>query len=407
MPKSFFSSDFFAANRRRLLEIVGMPIVLSANGLLQKNGDSNYLFRQDSNFWYLTGLDLPDAVLVIDTSGEYLIIPALSPTDEIFGAPHDLPAMRERSGIRTMLTAKKGWERLRAQLERSGKAGTLLPPPAYHPHYGFYTNPARKRLVTRLKRTQPGLELQDIRPVLNKLRVVKQAPELAAIQQAIDITVETLGNIKDKLGSYKAEYEIEADMTAGFRSRGAGDHAFAPIIAGGHHTTVLHYQANNALLKGASHLYVDVGAEVEHYAADITRTWFLKKPTARQKAVFEAVMTVSAFARDNLKPGVTVRENERAVEQFMGEQLKALGLIRSSQRAAIRRYYPHASSHYLGLDVHDVGDYDQPLAPGMVLTVEPGIYIEEEGFGVRLEDDVLVTKDGIRILSDRLPLMDI
>jgi Xaa-Pro aminopeptidase len=142
---------------------------------------------------------------------------------------------------------------------------------------------------------------------------------------------------------------------------------------------------------------------VEHYAADITRTYFLKEPTKRQHAIYDAVMEVAAFARGNLKPGVTIKDNEKLVEDFMGEKLRELGLIKSITHENVRKYYTHACSHHLGLDTHDVGDYSQPLVPGMVLTVEPGIYIPEENFGVRVEDDVLVTKNGIEILTRHLP----
>jgi Xaa-Pro aminopeptidase len=148
---------------------------------------------------------------------------------------------------------------------------------------------------------------------------------------------------------------------------------------------------------------LDVGAEVENYAADITRTYFLKKPTKRQQAIYDAVAEVAAFARDHLKPGVTIRENEKAVEEFMGEKLRELGLIKSITHDNVRKYYTHACSHYLGLDAHDAGDYDAPLEPGMVITVEPGIYTPEENFGVRIEGDVLITETGLEILSKAAP----
>jgi Xaa-Pro aminopeptidase len=150
-------------------------------------------------------------------------------------------------------------------------------------------------------------------------------------------------------------------------------------------------------------LLLDVGAEVNHYAADITRTVSISAPSRRQQAVFDAVLEVHAFALSLLRPGALMKENEQQIEQLMGEKLRELGLIKSIEHDEVRKYYPHATSHFLGLNVHDIGDYLRPLEPGMVLTVEPGIYIPEEAIGVRIEDDVLITADGYEILTDRLP----
>jgi len=148
---------------------------------------------------------------------------------------------------------------------------------------------------------------------------------------------------------------------------------------------------------------MDVGAEYQHYAADITRTISLSAPSRRQQAVHAAVLDVQAYGFSLLNPGVDLKEYEQSIEQYMGEKLRELGLIKTIDHESVRAYYPHATSHFLGLNVHDVGDYSRPLEVGNVLTVEPGIYIPAEGIGVRIEDDVLVTDTGIEILTDRLP----
>jgi Xaa-Pro aminopeptidase len=235
--------------------------------------------------------------------------------------------------------------------------------------------------------------------------MVKQPPEVAAIRHAIDITVDTMIEtfVPDRLQQFGHEYELEAALTQGFRSRGARGHAFDPIVAGGKHAATIHNLKNDAPLKAHELIVVDVGAEASHYDADITRTVAFGTPTSRQQAVYDAVLEVQKLAFGRLKPGLTIKESEQQVEQDMGVVLKQLGLITGNDRASIRTYYPHACSHSLGLDPHDAADYSLPLAPGMVITVEPGIYIPEEGIGVRLEDDVLVTDSGIAILSDRLP----
>lgn len=403
--ESFFEADFFVGNRRRLQKLFTgtAPIVITGNGTLQRNADTSYPFRQDSSFWYLTGLDVPEAILVIDKEREYLIVPDRSPVDEVFGQAHDFASWSKRSGIKKIYEQKEGLRRLKNKVRKVKHVATLSASAAYNPDYALYANPARARLIEQLKGFNPEVELLDLREHLANLRVVKQPQELAAIEKAIAITSATLHSVSKKLGSYDSENEIEADITRGFRRGGALGHGFPPIVAAGKNTCHLHQERNNSSLDQAHHLYLDVGAEVENYTADITRTYFLTKPTKRERAILDAVKEVAEYARSNLKPGISIRDNEKLIEQFMGEKLRELGLIKSITKESVRKYYTHACSHYLGLDAHDSGDYDMPLKPGVVLTVEPGIYIPEEGFGVRYEDDVVVTARGIRNLSKGLP----
>ncbi len=235
--------------------------------------------------------------------------------------------------------------------------------------------------------------------------MVKQPPELIALQQAIDITIDSLQALTavDTFNTYHSEYEFEADLSREFRFRAATGHAFAPIIAGGARACTLHNVSNAAPLMPNSLVVLDVGAEVAHYAADITRTRVYGQPTHRQQEIFDAVLDVQAYALELLKPGTQLKEYEQAVETYMGATLRKLKLITTAGSPDIRKYFPHATSHFLGLDVHDVGDYSLPLTPGVVLTCEPGIYIPEEGIGVRIEDDILITETGNRVLSQRLP----
>jgi Xaa-Pro aminopeptidase len=256
----------------------------------------------------------------------------------------------------------------------------------------------------RLKAVKNELELLDLSPHVVRLRMVKQPVEVAAIQSAIDITIAAMkaATRPAVLKTYTYEYELEAALTHGFRKRGATGHAFEPIVASGNRACTLHNVANNGALAASDLVVLDVGAEVEHYAADITRTKSLSLPSRRQQAVHAAVLDTQTFAKSLLKPDVLLREYEKEIEQYMGEKLRELGLIKTITHEAVRSFYPHATSHFLGLNVHDSGDYDRPLEPGMVLTVEPGIYISNEGIGVRIEDDVLVTQTGIKVLSDKL-----
>lgn len=405
--KSHFTPTFFATNRRRLREACPGTdlIIITASGLLQRSGDTAFPFRQDSNFWYLTGINEPDVTLVMDKGEEYLIVPEREAVSEAFDGVVDEAALTKISGIATVLGSQAGWKKLGGRLKKVKAVASLSPPPSYETHHGLYTNPARSVLLARLKEQNASVALEDIRPTLAGMRMVKRPAELAAIQAAVDITAATLQAItKDKdWVEFNYEYEIEAAITHGFRSQGAAGHAYAPIVAGGSNACTLHYVANNAGLQPDNLVLLDVGAEVENYAADITRTYAYKKPpTKRQQAVHRAVAAIQDFALSQLKPGVFMKEYEQVVEQCMGEQLRKLGLLKEATHDNIRKYYPHATSHFLGLDVHDLGDYQRQLEPGMVLTVEPGIYIPEEGIGVRIEDDILITKTGNNVLSKAL-----
>lgn len=402
-----FTSEFFAGNRERLRQLFTgtAPIVVTANGLLQRGGDSSYPFQQDANFWYLTGIEEPDIVLVIDKMKDYLIVPARGEARIAFDGSVNVDELIRASGVQTVLDDKEGWRLLDSRLKRAKHVATLSPPPIYIEEHGLYTNPARAQLVARMKESHEELELLDLSQHMGLLRVVKQPEELLAIQRAIDVTIETIREITrpSVLAKYAHEYEIEADLTRGFRKRGASGHSFEPIVAGGERACTLHNVANNGELSSDELLLLDVGAEVSHYAADITRTVSIGEPSRRQQAVYDAVLEVHEFALSLLKPGVLMKENEKQIEHFMGEKLRELGLIKSIEHDEVRKFYPHATSHFLGLNVHDIGDYTRPLEPGMVLTVEPGIYITDEGIGVRIEDDVLITTDSYEVLTDRLP----
>ncbi len=404
-----FGSDFFAGNRERLRQLFTgtAPIVITANGQLQRAGDEAFPFKQDGSFWYLTGVDDPDVILVMDKAREYLIVPTREAVIEAFDGAIDVPGIIRRSGIKDVVNEKEGWKLLEPRLKKVQHLATLAANPPYIDLLGLYTNPARKRLLKRIKHINPDIELLDLRQHLNRMRMVKQPIELAALQRAIDVTCDTLREVTrpKQLAKYAYEYEIEADITRGFRRRGTEGHSFFPVVAGGINACTLHHEQNNSPLASDELIVLDVGAASDHYCADITRTVIQNgKPSRRQQQVHEAVCAAQDYAYSLLKPGVVIREYEKQMEAFVGEKLRELGLIKSITREAVRdKFFPHATSHYLGLDAHDAGDYDHPLEPGTVLTVEPGIYIRDESIGVRIEDDVLITETGCQVLSAKLP----
>ncbi|HEV2403662.1 MAG TPA: Xaa-Pro peptidase family protein [Candidatus Saccharimonadales bacterium] len=402
------SADFFAGNRARIRQLFTgtAPIVITAYGRLQQGSDEAYPFSQDSSFWYLTGIDEPDVVLVMDKDKEYLIVPEKSAVSDVFDGAIDEHELMSTSGVREVMSARDGWKYLGARLKRVRYVATLAAAPAYIDVLGLYTNPARAILMARLKQHNAKIKLLDIRTHLARLRMVKQPVELAAIQAAIDVTIDTLKTITrpSQLSRYANEYEVEADISRGFRRAGAQGHAFAPIVASGQRACTLHNITNQGALASGELLVLDVGAQVNHYAADITRTVSLGQPSRRAQAVIAAVREVYDFATSLLRPGVLMHDYEKQIENFMGEKLRELGLIKSIEHEAVRHYFPHATSHFLGIDTHDNGDYERPLEPGVVMAVEPGIYIPEEAIGVRLEDDFCITADGVQCLSARLPL---
>lgn len=400
--KPHFTKKFFVGNRERLRsESSGALIVVTANGLLQRGADSAHKFSQDANFWYLTGIDEPDVLLVINGEDEYLVLPELSDYQKIFDGSSVAGELAQRSGVKKVYGNREGWKRLGSQIKSAKSVATVAVPPAYVELYGMYTNPARASLIDRLKKSASRLRLDDLTPQLIRQRMIKQPEEIAAIQSAIDITTASLKDTFSR--KYDYEYEVEAAITAGFRRRGASGHAFEPIVAAGKRACTLHNVGNDAPIRKDELVVVDVGAEVEHYAADITRTVSFGKPSTRQRAIHAAVREAQDYAIGLLKPGIAFKDYRDQTDRFIGDKLRGLGLIKTKDDKAIRDYYPHAISHFLGLNVHDAGNYGQLLEPGMVITVEPGIYVPKESIGVRIEDDVLITDNGCMVLSQNLP----
>lgn len=400
-----FSSSFFINNRKALKDNCSSnAVILSANGLIQKSADQAFHFKQDTNFWYLTGINLPDVLLVITSKEEYLVIPKLDDNRINFDGDINYSDLSKISGIKNIYNEKIGWTKIKEEINKNQKVAALSPLPTRLKHLDFFTQPARRVLIQKLKRFNKNIEIEDIRPILARARMIKQDIEIEAIKKAIDITNSSLSEVllSSNLNKYKYAYEIESAINYGFRIRGGSGHGFEPIIASGKNATVIHFSGHDHELVKNQLIVVDVGCEYSFYTADITRTVVYGSATKRQKEVYEAVKKVQKEAFKIIKPGILLKDLENKVEKLIGEQLIGLGLIKSLDKKAIRKYYPHSFSHSLGLDTHDSADYMMPLQKNMIITVEPGIYIPEESIGVRLEDDVLLTDNGIINLSSSL-----
>lgn len=399
-----FSSNFFKGNRRKLLNIIGNNdlLVLTGNGLLQKNADEPHSFKQDGNFWYITGVTIAESIYVNCKNEEFIILPKRSDYLNIFDGTFNTNEVSKVSGVKQVLDHEEGWQKLEEIVKKQKVINTLSPPPEFIDVYGFYVNPAKSNLFIRLRQINQEFEAKDINVVLRNMRMVKQKEELAAIRKAIEVTGNAIDKVKSNLVNLKYEYEIEALITYEFRKNGATGHSFSPIVSSGKNATILHHNSNNGELNTNELIQLDIGAEVDNYAADISRVISINEPNKRQKQIYDAVLEVQNYAIGLVRPGLIKKDLEISVHKFMGQKLIELGLIKQNIPDEVYKYYPHAVSHFMGYDVHDFGNYDNPLETGVVLTIEPGIYIPEEQIGIRIEDDILVSESGNENMSSKI-----
>lgn len=392
--------SFFRANRAGLAtELEGGLIVLTGYAEMQRRADQAFLFEQESNFWYLTGISAPNWKVVYDglRHHTWLVRPKLSEVERIFSGEADSTALREQSGADEVID-EADLEQLLRQLKRThGAAYTITPEPA--DRYSFVQNPAPKQLTRLLERNFPSVN--DCKAEIARLRAIKQPNEIQAIERAVKLTVEAFESIHDTFDSVRYEYDIEAVATNIFRRNGVY-HAYDPIVGTGKNACTLHYIANHDRLRKKQLVLCDIGASYDGYAADITRTYAYGEITKRQQAVMDALAQAQKAIIRLIKPEVTFVSYIEQTDQIMAEALRSLGFSGDDTRDLVYRYMPHAVSHGLGIDVHDsLGGYKE-FRPGMVLTVEPGIYLHDEAIGTRIEDDILVTESGHRVLSARL-----
>lgn len=395
-------TSFFAGNRKRLIdELKGGVVVLGAHTKVQGAADAAAAFRQEANFWWLTGIEAPDWWVIIDgfSSKSWLVRPEVEEAHQLFDGSLSVEQARARSGVQTVISEDEAKDVLR-KFARTHRLAYSLGDPSYAKYVDFTLNPAPKRLWKMLERI--FVSVQDCRKELSRLRAIKQPAEIEAIQKAAKLTVEAFEHAKQRIATSKYEYEVMAEMTYQFQRSGA-DHAFEPIVASGTNACTLHYVQNDSLLAKRQLLLIDAGATFGGYSGDVTRTFAVGEPTKRQAAVHKAVQDTLVQIVSLLGPHLTLNEYSREVDGIMKEALIALGLIRNKDDDdGFRRYFPHAISHGLGVDVHDsLGGY-RDFRSGMVITVEPGIYIPEEGIGVRIEDNIVITENGHRNITGSL-----
>ena len=352
-------------------------------------------FRQDDDFFYLTGLETPGAVLVL-ARGEagaaqaMLVLPPGNPAEEQWTGLRLGPGTDAArvSGIGTVLSTDA------LDSLRSALLGAVP-----GPIYTVARAPVSDSAVAARWARQGRRDLVNLAPVLDTMRVVKDADEIARLRRAIEITVEAQLAAMRAMKPGLREYQIEATVEYVFRDRGADRVGFPSIIGSGPNSTTLHYDVNRRTIEDGDLVVMDIGAEYGQYTADVTRTVPANgRFTPRQRAIYELVLAAQQAAMDAVKPGVTVSDLNAIARRHLRE--RSGDLCRPQTCDA---FFVHGLSHWLGMRVHDVGDYRMPLQAGMVLTLEPGIYLPEERLGVRIEDDVLVTPTGCELLSGGAP----
>jgi Xaa-Pro aminopeptidase len=386
--------------RQRIRGHSTAPIVLTAYDAVQLSADMAAPFRQQSAFLWMTGITEPGWRYLSLGDNEYLIAPVLTKTQQLFDGGLSHEEARAWSGIEQVISWKQAIILLKQAAVQSNRVLTLGTDP-HRAYYSFALNPAQARLRRQLGRMFKTID--SCWPEIKKQMALKDPVAIRATEQAIAASVASFKNVQKGLreGRYRYEYEIEADILHGFRTAGTDGQAYETIVASELNACTLHYVANTQELPENGLVLIDAGAMVDGYAADITRTYAVGTPTDRQRAVHAAVETAHKAILALLKPGLSFAAYLSEVDQIMKQSLDSIGLLKTD--SDYHRYFPHAISHGLGLDVHESLGGHEALKPGMILTVEPGIYIPEEKIGVRIEDDILITEDGHRNLSGALP----
>lgn len=410
-------SSLFVKNRQKLAALLdnNSLAIFNSNDIMPTNADGEMGFKQNSDLFYLTGVDQEETTLLLFKDGlgqteSYIYVKETSELIKIWeGAKLTKREAEEVSGIKDVNWIAAFEDKLKEVLKSKPKVYLNSNEHARSSN-AVQTRDDRFRLD--FLKTYNWVSIEKIAPIMHDLRFQKETEEVEQIQKAIDITDNAFRRVLTTMKPDIYEYEIEAEIIHQFTKNGSRGHAYSPIIAGGTNACVLHYVSNDEKLQDGDLVLMDFGAEYGNYNADLTRTIPVNgRFTVRQKEVYQAVLDVMKFAISKLVIGNTFPEYNKSVGELITQKLISLGLLTQEEvdnadvkKPAYRKYFMHGTSHSLGLDVHDVDNRAKPFAEGMVFTCEPGIYIPEEGIGVRIENDILITKDGPRDLMANIPV---
>ena len=410
--------NLFIKNRRNFAKHLSPKAlaVFNANDIMPSNADGTMPFKQNTDLFYLSGIDQEESILLVfpeakeEKFREVLFIKKTSELIAIWeGHKYTKEEAMATSGITTVL-----WL---SQFEQTFNALMTQAECVYlnsNEHLRAITTVETRdgRFIKWCREKYPLHPLKRLAPIMHNLRAIKHPLEIDLIQQACDITEKGFRRVLKFVKPGVTEYEIEAEYIHEFIRNQANGFGYEPIIASGPSACVLHYVENNKKCKDGEVLLMDVGANYANYNADMTRSIPVNgRFTKRQKDVYNAVLKVMRGAMELLVPGNAIPTYHQEVGKLMESELLALGLIDKTDitnqdpaNPAFKKYFMHGTSHHLGLDVHDYGDMQRPFESGMVFTVEPGIYIREEELGIRLENDVVITDDGLIDLMGKIPL---
>lgn len=401
-------SNLYIANRKKFTErmTANSLAVFNSNDIFPISADSTMPFQQHRDILYLSGVDQEESILVLFPNASnpaHREVLFLKETSDLIAVWEGEKLTKETafltSGIKTVYWLQQ-FPTIFKQMMAEAQGMYLNT--NEHLRANTEVETREDRFIKQVKQDYPAHQVFKSAPIMHKIRSIKEAVELELMQRACKITE---AGVRRLLGFIKPgvwEYEIEAELAHEFLRNRSKGFAYTPIVASGKNACVLHYIENNQQCQDGDVILLDVGAEYANYSSDLTRCLPVNgRFTARQKAVYNAVLHVKNEAQKLLVPGTIMAEYHKQVGALMEEQLVGLGLIsmddiktQNPDWPAYKKYFMHGTSHFLGLDTHDVGIWHEPISAGMVFTCEPGIYIPEEGLGIRLEDDLVVQASG-------------
>ncbi|MGE7865103.1 aminopeptidase P family protein [Bacillus paramycoides] len=396
-------STFFTQNRERLVKTLPEEsiTILFAGQAPHMSADAHYKFVPNRNFYYLTGINEPNVIFMLKKFGnsveETLFIEKSDPVLEKWvGKTVSKEEAEKLSGIKKVVYIES--------FEKT-MSNTLFTENVKHVNLDLElrewkgTETKTLAFAKHVREQYPHITIGNVYPNICELRVFKTEEEIEIIKEAIAVTKEGIYNVLKHAKADMMEYELEAHFDFTLKSSGIKHHAFNTILASGKNATVLHYEDNDAKVGQSDLVLLDLGAQKDYYNADISYTFPATGTfSSRQKQIYNIVLKALKETTELIKPGLKFAALNEHTKKVLAEECKAIGLIQEDEE--LSKYYYHGVSHFLGLDTHDVGTYkDRVLEEGMVITIEPGLYIEEESIGIRIEDDILVTKDGYENLS--------
>jgi len=418
MKKITIKSSFFTENRKKLSSLMmkNSAAIINSNDIMPSNADGSLKFVQNSDLFYLTGIQQEETILLINPGNksqdhrEILFIRDYNPDLEVWeGKKLSMQLSSEISGIKTVMELSRFEDALH---DLMCNTDNIYLNTNDHDRSKNIVESRDLRFIEHCKKYYPLHSYHRISPLVYRLRAIKSETEIELLQKACDITGDGFRRVLKFVKPGVMEYEVEAELAHEYMKQGSGFADYEPIIASGENACFLHYIKNDDPCSQGDVLLLDVAAGWAYYNADMTRSIPVSgRFTKRQRDVYNGVLRAMRGTIKEMKPGKTVRDIIMITRELIAKELVDLKLVKpadvkdiKNKSAEFKKYYPHDVSHFLGLGVHDVGKFDEPVKPGMVLTCEPGIYIREEKLGIRIENDILVTKKGNHDFMANVPV---